>query len=281
MTKVNVEVKTQGKAMEDMGKILRATLMDDYYMRRFFAHNVKYIQYVLQVIMGDKGLVVKEVKTQKYMKGSKRRAFLDIYAVGSDGTKYDIEVQRKDEEASPERAFYNLAMLKTDMLEKKRPYSDLRRAIVIFITEHDVIGDNLPLYTAEFRVNETGKPLGVDALILYVNNEIQDPTTELGRLMHDFSCADADKMYSKLLAERTREFKNTEEGRSIMSTVWQEALDENAQLVTKQATQQANEATAVRMIKAGKLAMEEIANYSALSLAAVQKLAKAVALGTV
>ena len=280
MAEVNVEVKTQGKAMEDMGKILRATLMDDSYMRKFFDKDVKYIQYVLQVIMGDKGLVVKEVKTQKYMKGSKRRAFLDIYAVGSDGTKYDIEVQRKDEEASPERAFYNLAMLKTDMLEKKRPYSDLRRAIVIFITEHDVIGDNLPLYTAEFRVNETGKPLGVDALILYVNNEIQDPTTELGRLMHDFSCADADKMYSKLLAERTREFKNTEEGRSIMSTVWQEALDENAQLVTKQATQQANEATAVRMIKAGKLAMEEIANYSALSLAAVQKLAKAVALDT-
>ena len=254
--------------------------MDDSYMRKFFDKDVKYIQYVLQVIMGDKGLVVKEVKTQKYLKGSKRRVFLDIYAVGSDGTEYDIEIQRKDKEATPERAFYNLAMLKTDMLEKKRPYSDLRRAVVIFITEHDVIGDNLPLYTAEFRVNETGKPLGVDALILYVNNEIQDPTTELGRLMHDFSCADADKMYSKLLAERTREFKNTEEGRSIMSTVWQEALDENAQLVTKQATQQANEATAVRMIKAGKLAMEEIANYSALSLAAVQKLAKAVALGT-
>ncbi len=45
--------------------------------------------------------------------------------------------------------------------------------------------------------------------------------------------------------------------------------------------QQEKEATAVRMLKAGKLAMEEIANYTALSLAAVQKLAKAVAIGTV
>ena len=45
--------------------------------------------------------------------------------------------------------------------------------------------------------------------------------------------------------------------------------------------QQANEATAIRMLKAGKLAIEEIANYSALSLAAVQNLAKAVALGTI
>ena len=58
-------------------------------------------------------------------------------------------------------------------------------------------------------------------------------------------------------------------------------LDENAQLVAKQAKEQEKEATAVRMLKAGKLAMEEIATYSALSLAAVKNLAKAVSLGTI
>ena len=144
------------------------------------------------------------------------------------GINFEIEVQGKDGEASPERAFYNLAMLKTNMLEKKRTYSDLRKAVAIFITEHDVIGDGKPLYTAEFRVKGTGKTLGVDALILYVNNEIKDPKTKLERLMHDLSCADPDKMYSKLLAARTKHFKNTEKGRSIMSTVWQKALDENS-----------------------------------------------------
>lgn len=277
MAEVNPEMEAQGKAIEEMGRILRATLMDDYYMRRFFKGNVKCIQYVLSVIMNDEGLVVKEAKTQKRLKGQKRNVFLDIYAIGSDGTEYDIEVQRKDDEASPERAFYNLAMLKTNMLEKKRPYSDLRKAVAIFITEHDVIGDGKPLYTAEFCVKETGKPLGVDALILYVNNEIKDLKTKLGRLMHDFSCADPDKMYSKLLAARMKHFKNTEKGRSIMSTVWQKALDENAQLVAKQE----KEAIAVRMLKAGKLAIEEIASYSALSLTAVKKLAKAVSLGTI
>ena len=63
-----------------------------------------------------------------------------------------------------------------------------------------------------------------------------------------------------------------------MSTVWQEALDENARLVAKQAKEQEKEDTAVRMLKSGKLAIEEIATYSALSLAAVKNLAKAVAL---
>ena len=88
--------------------------------------------------------------------------FFDIYAVSSKVEEYDIEVQRSDDEAIPERAFYNLALLKINMLGKKRPYSDLRRVVVIFITEHDVIiGDGLTLYTADFRVNETGRLLGV------------------------------------------------------------------------------------------------------------------------
>ena len=276
MPEIDIGFKIDGKILEDRGRILRATLMDDYYMRRFFSDDVKYIQYVLRIIMGDKGLIVKSVETQRYLKDPKHNVFLDIYAVGSNGEEYDIEIQRGDEDATPKRAFYNLAMLKTNMLEKGRPYSDLRKAVVIFITEHDVIGDNLPLYTAEFRVKETGKLLGVEALIIYVNNEIKDPSTELGQLMHDFSCADADGMYSEVLAEHTRDFKNTKEGYTSMSTVWQETMKE----VAKQVEQQVNEATAVRMLKSGKFADEEVADYSALPLTTVQKLAQAIALGT-
>ena len=89
--------------------------------------------------------------------------------------------------------------------------------------------------------------------------------------MHDFSCADADKMYSKLLAERTREFKNTEKGRSIMSTVWQEALDENAR--------HEREATARIMLEDGESA-EKTARYSRLPIAEVRVIAKSLGLAS-
>jgi len=56
-----------------------------------------------------------------------------------------------------------------------------------------------------------------------------------------------------------------------MSTVWQEAQDE--------AERRANEATAIRMLKNGETE-EKTVLYSSLPLAAVQNLAKAVALGT-
>ena len=61
-----------------------------------------------------------------------------------------------------------------------------------------------------------------------------------------------------------------------MSTIWKKTQKETA----KQATEQANEATAIKMLKAGKLAIEEIADYFALSLVAVQNLVKAVSIGT-
>lgn len=45
-----------------------------------------------------------------------------------------------------------------------------------------------------------------EAHIIYVNSQIKDDT-ELGRLMHDFSCIDADDMKYKILADRVRYFK--------------------------------------------------------------------------
>ena len=40
--------------------------------------------------------------------------------------------------------------------------------------------------------------------------------TDLGRLMHDFHCTKAEDMYSKVLAERVRVLKETQEGVEIM-----------------------------------------------------------------
>ena len=49
------------------------------------------------------------------------------------------------------------------------------------------------------------------AHIIYVNSEITDET-ELGRLMHDFRCKNADKMKNKILSEKVRTLKETDEG---------------------------------------------------------------------
>ena len=89
--------------------------------------------------------------------------------------------------------------------------------------------------------------------------------------MHDFSCVDPEDMYSQELAERTRFFKNTEEGRSIMSSVWKEAQDEVAQ--------REREATARIMLEDGESA-EKTARYSRLPIAEVRVIAQGLGLAS-
>ena len=67
------------------------------------------------------------------------------------------------------------------------------------------------MYHIDRVVEETGMPFGDASHIMYVNGAYRgdDP---LGRLMHDFSCTDADDMNYGKLSDRVRYFKETEEG---------------------------------------------------------------------
>ena len=78
--------------------------------------------------------------------------------------------------------------------------------------------------------------------------------------MHDFNCTRADDMEFELMAERTRYLKENPEGVRQMCKVMEDMRNESL----KEA--------ALRMIAAGKYALEEIANISGLSLAEVKRL---------
>ena len=64
--------------------------------------------------------------------------------------------------------------------------------------------------------------------ILYVNSKKQDDT-ELGRLMHDLHCEEADKMYSNVLSARVQQLKETEEGVKTMCQELEEIYNEGEQ----------------------------------------------------
>lgn len=70
--------------------------------------------------------------------------------------------------------------------------------------------------------------------IIYVNSKIQEDT-RLGRLMHDMNCKNADEMYSKILAERVRELKETEKGEEMMCKEMDEIFHEGIEIGEKKA----------------------------------------------
>ncbi len=97
---------------------------------------------------------------------------------------------------------------------------------MIFITENDVIGDGLPLYTVDRQITNTGKPFDDCEHIIYVNGADKDASTALGKLMHDFFCTDPDDMHYKELADKVRYFKEDEKGVAAMCKVMEDMRNE-------------------------------------------------------
>ena len=62
--------------------------------------------------------------------------------------------------------------------------------------------------------------------ILYVNGEYRGDS-DLGKLMHDFNCTDAEDMYFDLLAEKTRYLKENPKGVNEMCKVMEDLRNES------------------------------------------------------
>ena len=62
--------------------------------------------------------------------------------------------------------------------------------------------------------------------ILYVNGEYRGDS-DLGKLMHDFDCTDAEDMYFDLMAEKTRYLKENPKGVNEMCKVMEDLRNES------------------------------------------------------
>ncbi len=86
--------------------------------------------------------------------------------------------------------------------------------------------------------------------------------------MHDFNCTKADDMNFELLAERTRYLKENPKGVQEMCKVMEDMRNESLKEGIKEGMKEA----ALRMLVAGKYAVEEIVNISGLSLEEINQL---------
>ena len=249
------------KRQKDLERLRGLRPIDDDFMRCLFKNNVPLAEMVLRIITSKPDLIITNCQTQKDMKrlGGSRSICLDAYGTDSTGKKYDIEVQREDKGADPHRARFHSSVMDIENLDAGQEFCELPDTFTIFITEKDFYGDGKPVYIVE-RVNiTTGKPFADGEDILYVNGEYRDDS-DIGKLMHDFNCTDAADMNFKLLADRTRYLNENPKGVNEMCKVIEDMRREERIEV------------ALRMLEAGKYALDEIANISDLPLDEIKKL---------
>lgn len=255
------------KNLERIGQL---RLIDDDFMNVCFDGYIEGTELVLQIILEKPDIKVKSVKTQKVMKNLLGRdIWLDINATDSEGTEYNIEIQRTDKGADFKRARYHSSILDAHLLQPSEDFSELPETYVIFITENDVIGANRPVYNVERQIITIGQPFSDGEHIIYVNGADKNSVTALGRLMHDFFCTDPDDMYYSELSDKVRYFKQDEKGASKMCKVLEEMKQEAINATREEERLQ----FANFLIEDGHMPLEKIAKAAQLTIDRVRELA--------
>ena len=256
---------TEQKHQKDLERLRSFRPIDDDFMRCLFKDNIPLAQLVLRIITGKPDLVITECQTQKDMKrlAGARSICLDAYGTDSTGKKYDLEIQRADRGAEPHRARYHSSVMDIENLDASQKFCELPDTFTIFITEKDFYEQGEPIYLIERMNLTTGKPFADGEHILYVNGEFRGDS-DIGKLMHDFSCTNADDMNFKLLADRTWYLKENPKGVSEMCKVMEDMRTQERKETMVEVTK--------RLLLEGTLTLEKIAECVGLSLEEVKKL---------
>ena len=262
-------MSTTEQHQKDLQRLAQLRPIDDDFMRCLLKDNIPLAEFVLRIITDKKDLVITDCETQRDMKrlAGARSICLDAYGADADGKKYDLEIQKASDGADPHRARYHSSVMDVENLHSGQDFKELPETYMIFITEKDFYRMGAPACQIEWMNLATGKPFTDGEHILYVNGEYRGDS-DLGKLMHDFNCMNADDMNFELVAERTRYFKENPEGVKQMCKIMEDMRNETRNETLKESAVN----TAKRMIADGMLALEKIAEYAGLSLDEVKQL---------
>ena len=238
----------QEKYLETLRKF---RLIDDAFFSACFDDNAKDVEYILRIILEKDDLKVLEVQTQKSVENLYGRSVrFDVFATDTKGKLYNIEVQRADSGAIPERARYNSVMLDYHELKKQEKFKELPESFVIFITEKDVIGDGEKIYHADRIIRETGKDFNDGTHIIYVNGSYKgEEGKPLDDLIHDFFCENPQEMRHKQLANRVSFLKGNKGEVGKMSSIITEIFKDEIAEAREKTAEETKQNTLIENIR--------------------------------
>ena len=251
-------------------------LIDDTFFDAHMDGNIEAMQLLLNTFFHRDDIIVQEVVTQKSANNLYgRSARFDVIAVDSDGKIYNCEIQRANEGANPKRARFNNSLIDSREINKGTKYQDFPEIWVIFITENDIFGAQLPMYHVERSVIELNKPFEDAAHIIYVNGEYRGDD-DMGLLMHDFFCDKTAKMHFPELAKRADFLKHNNKGVKAMCEIMQKLQAEGhaAGLAEGRLEGRLEERTSLALdMLRDKKPIDEIIKYSRLTPERIEELA--------
>ena len=254
----------------------------DDFMFGVIMRNPKYCKPFLETILGITISDIKYPKTQQTIDiaANAKSVRLDVYVEDEQNTIYNIEMQVSLNKNLPKRSRYYQGMIDLNILEKGEDYKNLKRSYVIFICTFDLFGKGRHIYTFENRClqdYEIGFGDETTKIILNTKGTMNDVSSEMKRLLDYIDGQEASDEFTNALETAVRSVKNSENWRMEYMTLemrYRELLEQGLEQGLQQGIEQGIAQTAINMLKAGKLPVEEISSYTGLTIEQVLELKK-------
>ena len=261
-----MSVSNKAKIREDA---MSLNPMDDALFQKM-AENKDFCQEILQVILGDKGLVVLTANPQFVVKNLQGRScMLDAKCQLGNGKIVNIEVQKSDDDDHQRRVRFNGALLTANLADPGSKFKQVPDVIVVFISKFDIFKSQRSLYHVDRVIRETGEIVENGFTEIYINAEVDD-NTDVSELMNVFV---QDKAYDDVKFPVTsaskRRYKTTEEGVREMC----EVIERNRAEGRAEGRAERQSELIISMLK-NKLKPEQIAQIAHMTVEQVVSIGK-------
>lgn len=282
--------KRRQKRVKINKSLLTATLTDNELMQLMLSRT-SLVQNMLKAFLEAAGinadhLQIVNVDTQKnyYFTYKGRTLRFDVYAEDILGRRFNLEVQRRTEDAPPSRATHHYADIEVGDSLAGDSFKDERDIFVIFFFEKDPFKAGLPVYLIEPTItNLDNQPFDSNMHILYVNGEFKDTTSLVGKYIHDFHCSNHEDMFIPEMADAMKHYKTTKEGKKELTDLIQrnfaEEIEEvraetRAEVLAEEQKKRNNERRemARNLAEKAKWSYEKIAEYMNTTLDEIKAL---------
>lgn len=198
---------------------------------------------VLSIILDEPDLKLKEVKAEQVVlnESGMRAIRLDAWAKDTKNRQFDMEMQNdtKGDDVRKRSRFYQ-GMLDTPILKagKKTRYRHLPSTVIIFITQEDIFGKDLAMYTFCERCDEMPDlRLGDGTRKIFLNMESKNGRAELVSLLQYMKNTTLDNEDVTMKDERileldkiVRKVKESEEWEAVKMNIYQMGIAKGEEL---------------------------------------------------
>lgn len=251
-----------------------AVSLSDFALFLSVMKNQEAYQCVLSIIMDQADLKLSDVKVEQVIlnKSGKRAIRLDAWAVDQEMIQYNIEMQNDTESDNlRKRARFYQSMIDSPILKsgKRTKYKYLPPTVVIFITQEDIFGKDLAMYTFLEKCEEVADLYLDDGTKkIFLNMESKNGREELVSLLQymERSSLENPGVIVKdprilRLDEIVTEVKQSEEWEENRMNIYQAGIARGRNEGIKEGTEQ----TLIKLVKQNLLNVADAAKNAGLS----------------